>query len=104
MHWKLSKPLVLLKVKLQEQCLTDDYQYLPNVYHLLQIFQWDFVQINVLEEINLLIPQVSQFSQLPATKSTVSIASSSTGTYFMDEFNKTMPCFTKHCPENCDSD
>ena len=49
MHWKLSKPLVLLKVKLEEQYLTDYYQYLPNVYHLLQIFQWDFVQINVLE-------------------------------------------------------
>ena len=50
------------------------------------------------------ILQVSQSSQLPATKSTVSVASSSTGTYFMDEFNKTMPCFTKYCPENCESD
>ena len=50
------------------------------------------------------ILQVSQSSQLPATKSTVSVASSNTGTYFMDEFNKTMPCFTKYCPESCESD
>ena len=50
------------------------------------------------------IPQVSQSSQLPATKSTVSVASSSTGTYFVDEFNKRMLCFTKYCPENYESD